>query len=332
MLVFDVRNVHEALPKVVQALLLKKNAVKRNSRNGEVLVFKEPVTTVYRKPTERVLFYPDRDANPFFHFMESLWMLAGRKDVEMPATYVKNIKNFSDDGIFFNAAYGHRLIKQYSKNQLKEIIDILKNDPDSRQAVAQIWSHEDLLKNTKDKPCNLMAVFSINCENKVDMIVYNRSNDIVWGAYGANAVHFSYFHEYVAAGIGKEVGVYRQVSNNLHAYLDTLEKVKNIGEYEAINNPYSYPNGLKPFPLVNSQLEHWELDLKLFMDDAPCSTMNDRFFTRVAYPIKAAHKAYKNKKNPKRFSYAIEIMEQCLAEDWRKACIEWLQRREQGAK
>ena len=33
-------------------------------------------------PTKELLFDPDRDANPFFHFMEGLWMLAGFNDLK----------------------------------------------------------------------------------------------------------------------------------------------------------------------------------------------------------------------------------------------------------
>lgn len=39
------------------------------------------ISTTYLNSTERVLFDPKRDCNPFFHFMESLWILAGRNDV-----------------------------------------------------------------------------------------------------------------------------------------------------------------------------------------------------------------------------------------------------------
>ena len=50
-------------------------------------------------PCERVLLYPERNANPFFHLYESLWMLAGRNDVAGPARYAKNMNNYSDNGV-----------------------------------------------------------------------------------------------------------------------------------------------------------------------------------------------------------------------------------------
>jgi hypothetical protein len=57
---------------------LKTFGIESDSRAGRVLVMQTPVTSVYRNPCERVLMDPLRDANPFFHLMESLWMLAGR--------------------------------------------------------------------------------------------------------------------------------------------------------------------------------------------------------------------------------------------------------------
>ena len=41
---------------------------------------------------------------------------------------------------------------------------------------------------------------------RLQMTVHCRSNDIIWGTYGANAVHFSILQEYVAARIGVDLG------------------------------------------------------------------------------------------------------------------------------
>ena len=77
---FTVTNVSEALFVVKQAL--EADGVEVETRNGKAIEFREPCAIVYNNPRERVLFYPERDANPIFHFMESMWMLAGRNDLE----------------------------------------------------------------------------------------------------------------------------------------------------------------------------------------------------------------------------------------------------------
>ena len=84
---------------------------------------------------------------------------------------------------------------------------------------------------------------------------------MIWGAYGANAVHMSILLEYMAARIDCAVGTYYQFSNNLHAYVDTLEKVKNI---EPDYDPYLTLNINKKPVLVQravTTLNHWLMNL-----------------------------------------------------------------------
>ena len=68
MQVIEVRNVHDALLRGLE--LLEVHGITRDSRNGPVRESECPVTTVYHRPQERVLFWEQRDGNPFFHFME----------------------------------------------------------------------------------------------------------------------------------------------------------------------------------------------------------------------------------------------------------------------
>jgi len=100
------RGVSEALFLGRQALLSSGVAVE--TRNGSALEFPTPVITTYTHSRERVLFYPERDANPYFHLMESLWMLAGRNDVEWISQFNHRIEEYSDDGDVFHGAYGFR--------------------------------------------------------------------------------------------------------------------------------------------------------------------------------------------------------------------------------
>jgi thymidylate synthase len=225
--------------------------VKEASRNGPVLRIDQPVTVTYEKPWERVLFNSVRDANPFFHLYESLWMLAGRNDVATVAYYAKQMREYSEDGKTLNGAYGYRwrnqLVNVYEHgdptwqpvDQLDVLVAHLKADPTSRRAVLQMWNVEnDLLKigQSKDVCCNLSVMFTLrevdervhtgdgNVVNDdgparyLDMTVTNRSNDLCWGMLGANYVHFTILQEYLAARLGVEVGRYHHFTNNLHVY------------------------------------------------------------------------------------------------------------------
>ncbi|MCB1127948.1 MAG: hypothetical protein KDM81_15745, partial [Verrucomicrobiae bacterium] len=253
MKVIKTRNVQQALPEALYQLSFE--GVRRDSRNGPVFMFPEPVTTVYLRPAERVLFWAERDANPFFHLMESLWMLGGRNDVEYVARFVERMRSYSDDGVTFHGAYGFRWRQHFFEDQLPKIIAALKANRDDRRQVLSMWDTDaDLGRQGKDLPCNLQAIFQIACDGRLDMTVTNRSNDLIWGAYGANAVHFSYLHEYVARSVGVEQGIYRQVSANFHAYEDVL-KVAPLADLAANpmtgkETPDPYAAGIaEPFPL-----------------------------------------------------------------------------------
>lgn len=334
MIVIDVRNVHRALPTALDRL--KGCGVERDSRNGPVVQFPEPVTIVYRRPEERVMFWPARDANPFFHLMESLWMLAGRNDVEFPAQFVKRMRKFSDDGETFHGAYGHRWRHWFGRDQLDDIVGALRKNPECRRQVLSMWdATADLGRSGKDLPCNLQAAFQVAPDERLDMTVTNRSNDLIWGAAGANAVHFSMLHEYMAKRIGVPQGVYRQVSANMHAYVDTLEQVKGVADAISPHLPeYLRWTALDPYSDGEVEAcplgvdEWWEGDLLRFMTNPESETLHSQWFKYVAQPMFRAHKAYKSNVGRARFDKAREELYICDASDWTQAANEWLDRRE----
>lgn len=360
MRVLEVRNVQQALP-VAMDLLESCGVAERNERTGSVcLVAPWPVTTVYEKPTERVLFHPWRDANPFFHLYESLWMLAGRSDVSSLTRFVQRMGEFSDDGSSFNAAYGHRWRRHFMGDQLAEIGARLRRDPSDRRCVLQVWdSGADFWRydenigvlpySGRDAACNVTATFQVRA-GRLDMEVLCRSNDILWGCYGANAVHFSVLLEYVAARVGVPVGTYRQISVNWHAYEAEWNRVqrrraqffdqwaKNMqGAVGATQSGGAISDGLSvtatydylppPVPLVSIDPDEWDQECTVFASyggRAPDHCLfRDKFLRTVALPIVRAHDAYKRQDHAAAFS-AIAY---CESADWRLACHEWLARR-----
>jgi thymidylate synthase len=329
------RNVHQALPAAIELLLMEGHAY--NSRNGDVIVHPEPVTTLYERPSEKVMFWPERDANPFLHFFEALWMLAGRNDIAYMTNLAASFINFSDDGKTQHGAYGRRWRSWFGGDQLLSVIGQLKADPESRRCVITMWDPASDLGRlqSKDLPCNTHIYPRINLDGALDITVLNRSNDIVWGCYGANAVHFAFLQEYLAAAIGVRVGRYWQVSNNWHAYPKTLEPVRVLSAWApdpfAPNKMWAfdpYENGaVAPYPLMTTDQEHWDQDLQMFLEEPQAIGFRDRFFRRAALPMRAAHEAYK----AKAYDAALDILDQCEALDWRLASQEWLHRRRAAA-
>jgi len=320
----NVRNVNEAFSRVFEELKTL-DLEPEKTRNGPAVVFPGIVTTVYDRPDERVLFHAGRDANPIFHLMESIWMLAGRRDVAFLTQFNKRMSDFSDDGDTFNAAYGYRWRKHFGYDQLVQVIKVLIRDPKTRQAVVQIWDEQDLHLNTKDKACNTQVIFDTR-GGALNMTVFNRSNDIWWGAYGANAVHFSFMQEFVASAIMFPLGKYRQVSNNFHLYTELYDAARHIATPPVQETYDLYVSGtVEPRRIMDNS------DHVLFLED--CETFcadpfKDRryyhsFFHSVARPMAMVSRVRKEKQSDGR-EYARSI----AASDWSRAVLDWINRRE----
>lgn len=357
--VIDARNAHQALPKAT--LLLQRRGVARGSRNGDVLVMRDPVTTRYAKPLERVVFWPERDANPFLHLYESLWMLAGRDDVAPLARYAKRMLSFSDDGVTLRGAYGRRWRDWFQAttqagdtsslrsvpakvDQLAVIARRLCADETDRRCVLQMWEAEsDLDVDTKDAPCNVIATLQRGVFGELNLVVFCRSNDIVWGAYGANAVHFGFLLEYLAAKIGCSVGTYHQVSVNWHGYKETLAQVSSLARY-ASGGIHTYPQ-LVPDPYVREEVVSvpmpeakaldgeivgllWLADNGMSLDAWLESWAEpSRWFMDIA---RVLHAHYQYRANPAPLKFERALHELSLANqttDWVVAAREWVERR-----
>lgn len=321
---------------------LKTSGVVNDSRNGRVVQAPAPVISVYTKPEQRVVFSALRDASPFFHLYEALWMLAGRNDVDTVSYYAKQMTAFSDDGDVLHGAYGFRWRHWFGFDQLAEIIALLKRDPKSRRAVLTMWSpNGDLIAaeggvggiNAKDVPCNTQVYFDMT-RGVMDMTVCNRSNDAIWGCYGANVVHMSFLQEFIARTLGVPVGVYYQFSNNFHMYVDredcqrlmdasAQDKSQWVVRYTADDR---YAQGMGTFPLffAPEESEAWLDDCEA-VAHFPTADHHGRhpFFRDVVVPMMSAHAAYKDGDLPR----AIQVAQGCKAPDWRAAGVEWLERR-----
>lgn len=326
------RSVNEALNEGLQHL--SRFGIEEPSRNGPVIVSPTPVITTYYNPERRVLVNSTRDANPFFHLFESLWMLAGRNDLTFPAKFVSDFGRFSDDGETLHGAYGYRWRKWFGYDQLDILVQELRANPSTRRAVLSMWDGaKDLsvaISGGKDVPCNTHAYFD-TIGGKLNMTVSCRSNDIILGAYGANAVHFSILLEYVAAMTGIPMGVYRQFSNNFHAYTQLYPSVISsrasmaaLGLSAKASDPYNSKTALIPLFPVGAHRDFHD-DLLDFVENFDCDDFESPFFAHVVCPMYSTWSAWKTK----RFDEARHLTLSIRADDWRLAAQDWLSIREQ---
>lgn len=302
--------------------LLRQHGIVVPTRYGTALTMPCPVTTVYHHPENRVLYNSVRDANPFFHLMEALWMIGGRNDTAWPCQFNSKFIQFSDDGLTYHGAYGFRWRTWFGFDQIASLIAHLKRDPASRRAVLTMWDPERDPKKAdaggKDVPCNTHVYFDL-LGGMLNMTVCCRSNDIIWGAYGANAVHFSMLQEYIASALGVRLGEYRQISNNFHLYTNIFPDGKLT---EILNGQPKTVYSPDPSPLVNTPIDVWDNDLKNFLSDPISHMYEDKFFSTVALPMYQAWMTHKGKEgNP--MLHVGDI----ASPDWRFAAELWLKRR-----
>lgn len=377
-----VRNVQEAYVRGLRYLV--DYGVREDTRNGPALVLDEPMVTIYERPLERVLVDPARDANPFFHLLESIWMLAGRRDVASLEPFNAGLKRYSDDGENYHGAYGWRWREHFEKDhtgdyqttppidQVLQVIELLRANPNDRRVVIGMWDPTlDLGRDGLDFPCNTHIYFRARTSGSIgregllvsdvpllDMTVCCRSNDAVWGAYGANAVHFSVLLEFVAAACGFGVGRMIQLSNNFHVYTDVLDKVgKPDWPYKlegrvlmGDNLSATYETGhcttyedpdpevrTRAVPLfrtdsttdltnVFSVLENfWECNLD--GADHEFDVGRSQFTSEGLLLLNDVRNAYLSFKGRYRSSARAHVADMPEGSDWRRACGEWLERR-----
>ena len=278
MMTINARNVNDAYNNGLY--YMKVSAAVERSRNGLCMVAPGPVLTRYACPWERVLFDEARNANPFFHLAEAIWMLAGEQDVKWLAKFNKGMLQYSDDGARLNGAYGFRWRRYWDHDQLIDTIRMLRRKYASRQVVMAMWDPDnDMDSASKDVPCNTHIYFRRR-DRDLDITVCCRSNDLVWGAYGANAVHFSFLHEFMAQASGLRQGFMYQFSNNFHIY-DQHWPLMEAPVWEG--NPYLQRD------ITTTPLFRESEDYPTFLDDCSsivnggdCST---EFMRKIAQPL-----------------------------------------------
>jgi thymidylate synthase len=162
-----------------------------------------------------------RDMKPFIGAVEALQLVGMTTAPELVVSGSKVFGNYLDGGIF-HGAYGPRIY-----GRLKPLVDLLKSDPDSRQAVLTIFdSRQDLGANVKDVPCTLALQFFVR-DNKLCMRTTMRSND-VWLGLPYDLVQFTALQGAIAAALGIEMGWYAHSVGSLHLYARDMEQAEQI--------------------------------------------------------------------------------------------------------
>ena len=158
-----------------------------------------------------------RGTVPGIGAVEACQLLSGTSFPQTVIAVGPQFKNYTEDSGIFHGAYGLRTQGQYDA-----VIDKLKNDSDSRQAVVTIWNPEyDNQPSKRDYPCTVLHQFRIR-NNKLNMSVYMRSND-VWLGAAYDFFQFTRVQLAMCSVLGIEPGTYAHHVGSLHIYENNYE-------------------------------------------------------------------------------------------------------------
>jgi len=172
-----------------------------------------------------------RGTVPGIGAVEACQLLAGVSTPKLVIEVGPQFANYAEDNGLFHGAYGLRTDGQYEK-----IVERLKADPDTRQAVVTIWDPKlDLLEKKRDYPCTILHQFRIR-DNKLNMTVFMRSND-VWLGAAYDFFQFTRVQIAIASVLGIEPGKYTHHVGSLHIYeqhYEVADKLKYSDTYEEV--------------------------------------------------------------------------------------------------
>lgn len=116
------------------------------------------------------------------------------------------------DGDSFHGSYGARI-----RNQMIWVEDKLKDDHETRQAIATLWDGKlDNIPNMHDYPCTVALQFEF-AGGTLCMNTFMRSND-VWLGLPYDMFQFTQLQFSLAKSLNVPVGTYRHIALSMHLY------------------------------------------------------------------------------------------------------------------
>ena len=147
------------------------------------------------------------------------WYLSGNPNAEEISKFAPIWKNMMDENGNVRSNYGWQWNRN---NQLKKVINKLKENNNTRQAVISIYDGKEIDTYKNDTPCTYAIHFTILI-NKLNMSVLMRSNDL-WYGFCNDQYCFSKLQQMVSDELNIEIGSYYHFAQNLHLYNDFLNK------------------------------------------------------------------------------------------------------------
>lgn len=184
---------------------------------------------VLNNPRNRWVVSRSPAINPAFAVAEVVWILRGRNDSAFLNYFNQSLPRYAGSGSTYHGAYGFRLRTMHGIDQLHRAYEALSSNPDSRQAVLQIWSPTadlpapDGSAAAPDIPCNICSLLKVR-SGRLHWTQIMRSNDLYRGL-PYNIVQFTTLQEVMAGWLRLELGNYLHFADSLHVYDNSIGSI-----------------------------------------------------------------------------------------------------------
>lgn len=160
---------------------------------------------------------------------ELLWFLNGDTNVKyLQENGVRIWNEWADEDGNLGHIYGYQWRSWPDYNgghidQIKEVVETLKNNPDSRRIIVSAWNVADL-PNMNLPPCHAFFQFYV-ANGKLSLQLYQRSADCFLGV-PFNIASYALLLMMMAQVTGLEVGDFVHTLGDAHIYNDHFEQVR----------------------------------------------------------------------------------------------------------
>lgn len=160
---------------------------------------------------------------------ELLWFLKGDTNVKYLQEHGVRIWNeWADENGELGPVYGHQWRSWPDYNgghidQIQNVIDQLKNNPDSRRMMVCAWNVAEVEKMALP-PCHCLFQFYV-ADNKLSLQLYQRSADTFLGV-PFNIASYALLLQMMAQVAGYGVGDFIHTTGDTHLYLNHLEQAR----------------------------------------------------------------------------------------------------------
>ncbi len=160
---------------------------------------------------------------------ELLWFLAGDTNVRyLQENGVRIWNEWADDNGELGPVYGHQWrswpdYKGGTVDQIANVVDLIKNHPDSRRMVVSAWNPAEIDQMALP-PCHCLFQFYV-ADGKLSLQLYQRSADTFLGV-PFNIASYALLLQMMAQVTGLQPGEFIHTTGDTHLYLDHLEQAK----------------------------------------------------------------------------------------------------------